>query len=127
MPRPPKVKILSPSDPRLQQPKELPDLVPLFVVQGMIRGLLDHYRSPDHRPKKESRIDQEMLEAALLELLIVGMKKSGITQERLPGLYGCISYRKGFTDHYIQEIGRKVEVAFTDALIRQRIGVRPRS
>jgi len=112
MPRPPKVKLLSPSDTRLQEPQELPALVPLFVVQGIIRGLLDHCWSPKRRPTKEGRIAQETIEQALLQLLVNGMKHSGITKETLPGLYDCISYRKGFTDHSIQEIGRKVKVAF---------------
>lgn len=112
MARRPKVRILSPSDPRLQQPNEPPDLVPMFAVKGMIRGLLNHCWSPDRRSTKEGRIAQEELEEALVSLLEVGIKKSGITKESLPGLYGCLSYPEGFTDHYIQEIGRNVKEVF---------------
>jgi len=112
MPRPPRPKILSPRDPKLQHPEEPPDLVPLFVVQGIIRGLLNHCWSPGSRRAKEGRIAQETIEQRLLSLIEVGMKKSGVTKETLPGLYGCISYPEGFTEHYIQEIGRKVEVVF---------------
>lgn len=89
MPRRPKVKILSPRDPRLQQHEAPPEFVPMPIVRGLLRGLLNHCWSPKRRPTKEERISQVRLEEMILNNVCLAIKRGGANLENVPQLYAA--------------------------------------
>lgn len=67
MPRKPQIKVASPLEAGAQQSPQLPEQIPLYVVQGIIRGLLNHCWNKDRRPAKERDIDERRLERHLVD------------------------------------------------------------
>lgn len=112
MPRRPKVKILSPRDSRLQKEEAPPELVPMPIVRGLVRGLLKHCWSPTRRPTKEGRIDQTRLEDMILTNVCLAIKRGGANLENVPQLYAnrpkkpddSIDSLEWFVDYFASQI-----------------------
>lgn len=75
MPRQAQIRFLSPDDPKLRKKRDTAQLIPVSVVRGVIRGLLNHLWSNDRRKTKESGVSQERVERRLMTLVQFAAKQ----------------------------------------------------
>jgi hypothetical protein len=78
-----KIKFISPLDPKLKNPRQLLDQVPIAVVKGLIHGLLSHLWSSDRRQTKEIGVPQDRMERVLMELVRLASTTDAVSEDAL--------------------------------------------
>ena len=87
MPRPPQIHFRSPDDPRFKEKKPQHEAIPRHIVQGIVRGLLNHLWNDKRRTTKEMGVDQDKVERGIMVLIDQHTSYVGPDKKNLKSLY----------------------------------------